>query len=302
MGAAGVASKIKLNSLDSLFGTDTESVINVNLKDLHTFKDHPFKVLDDEKMQDLVDSIKERGVLVPATVRALPSGGYELISGHRRKHACKLAGLDTMPVIVRNLDDDDATVIMVDSNIQREELFPSERAFAFKMKLDAIKRQTGRPLKNGAQFEHNKKSVEIVADEVGESRANVQRFIRLTSLNIALLDLVDEKKMPLNVGVELSFLPEKGQKIIVATINDLGVIPSIAQAKRLREYSDKGKLTAAVADVILTEEKEALTSFKFKSDIKKYFPPDYSKQQMEDVIMILLEKYAEMGDDLVSLL
>ncbi len=283
----------ELKSFDTLIGTDTPSVISVPIDKLQTFKNHPFKVLDDDKMTELVESIKENGVLTPAIVRET-AAGYELISGHRRKHACELAGIKEMPVIVQDLTDDEATVIMVDSNIQREELLPSEKAFAYKMKLEATKRKAGRPTKNSAQASQNKTSVELLSEETGESRATVQRLIRLTNLRSELLDMVDNKGLPVNVGVELSYLSQKGQEIVSSTIDDLEITPSIAQAKQFREYEGKGELTCGVADVILKAKNAEDKPVSVKID-KKLFPKDYSKKEMSELISKLLKEYFEEG-------
>lgn len=293
-----MTNNFKLQSFDSLIGSDEQSVINVPLDKLHTFKNHPFKVLDDDKMQELVESIKENGVLTPAVVRERDSE-YELISGHRRKHACELAGIKEMPVFVKDLTDDEATIIMVDSNIQREELLPSEKAYAYKMKLEAIKRKGGRP-KNDAQIEQNlkgKSSVDIIADETGESRATIQRFIRLTNLISDLLNLVDTKQLPVNVGVELSYLPTKDQEIVFATIDDLDIIPSIAQAKQIREYSDKGTLNPAVVDVIFKKVTDKPVSIKIDTQVKNLFPTSYSKKDMSDLVSRLIKEYFEKGGE-----
>ncbi|MCD8090179.1 MAG: ParB/RepB/Spo0J family partition protein [Clostridiales bacterium] len=285
------AEKIRLNSFDSLFGsTNTETKTEIRLNELFTFKNHPFKVIDDEKMDELVESIKENGVLNPAIVRPLECGGYELISGHRRKHACELAGLETIPAFVKDLSDEEATIIMVDSNIQREELLPSEKAYSYKMRLEAMKRKAGRRSKNDAQIEQAKPSVEFLAKEVGESRATIQRFIRLTLLSENLLSLVDSKKIPVSVGTELSYIPIEGQNIIENIISSFGAYPSIKQAKRLREYSENGKLTKESAEAILTESADKAVSLSFGSEIKKYFPENYGKKEMQEYIIKLLEK------------
>jgi ParB family chromosome partitioning protein len=290
-----------LQSFDSLLGGDAPSVINVSLDKLHDFKNHPFKVLDDDKMQELVDSIKENGVLVPATVRENNRGEYELISGHRRKHACQLAGITEMPVIVKDLTDDEATIIMVDSNIQREELLPSEKAYAYKMKLEAIKRKGGRP-KNDAQIEQDfkgKASVEIVAENSGESRANIQRYIRLTELDTELLEYVDNKEMALNVGVELSYLSKISQRMVSLTIDDLNIMPTLVQAKKIRSYFNEDKLTLDIIELILSEDKEAdkPISVRLNGNVKKLFPTTYSKKDMSALVEKLVKEYFENGGD-----
>jgi ParB family chromosome partitioning protein len=282
---------------NSLLG---EEFIYVPIEKLHSFKNHPFKVLDDEKMQDLVDSIKENGVLVPATVRELANGEYELISGHRRKHACEFAGVKEMPVIVKDFTDDEATIAMVDSNIQREELLPSERAYAYKMKLEAIKRKGGRP-KNDAQIEQDlkgKASVEVVAEEAGESRANIQRYIRLTELDDELLKYVDTKQMPLNVGVELSYLSKVSQRMVYVQIDDLNIMPTLVQAKKIRSYGENDKLTLEIIELILSEDKEVdkPISVKLSTDTKKLFPDTYTKKDMTDLVERLVKEFFEKGE------
>lgn len=289
---------IGLQSFDSLIGEE-QAVTNIPIDKLHSFKNHPFKVVDDDKMQELVSSIRENGILNPAIVRHSATGGYELISGHRRTYACKQAGINEMPCIVKNLSDDEATIIMVDSNIQRAEILPSEKAFAYKMRLEAIKRKAGRP-KNSAQVEQNlkgKTSVEIVADEVGESRANIQRFIRLTNLNKPLLDCVDEKLIPLNVAVELSYLPGYQQHMLSNVINEIDIYPSLAQAKKLRKYSDGGKLDAAVIDVILSETADKPVSIKIDKEVKSLLPTSYSKKDVQGLVLRLLKEYFEKGGE-----
>lgn len=287
--------KMKLSSYDSLFG-NTENVSLIPISELHSFKNHPFKVVDDDKMAELVESIKDNGILVPVTARSVSNGEYELISGHRRKFACEKLGFETIPVIIKNISDDEATIMMVDSNIQRDELLPSEKAFSYKMKLEAIKRRAGRPSKNSAQVEQNKTSVEIVADDVGESRANIQRYIRLTYLVEDLIEMTDNKKLPLNVAVILSFLPVNEQSIVVDTILDTQIYPSIAQAQKIREYSENKKLSVGVVDLIFKDEskKNKSVSLKLDSDeIKKYFPPESSKKDIKTAILKLLDKYSD---------
>ena len=295
-----VGNKIKLGDFSTLLGS-TDEIIDVPVSELHTFKNHPFKLIDDEKMAELIESIRINGVLTPAIVRADPNGGYELISGHRRKYACVCIGKKEMPVIVKELNDDEATILMVDSNIQREEILPSERAFAYKMKLEAMSRKRGRP-KNDAQVVQNKgrTSVEIIAAEVGESRANIQRYIRLTFLSKELLERVDEKQLPLNVAVELSYLTPTQQKDVNNAIDinnaifSLNAVPTIAQAKELRAAAEKDK-NALVGNMLLTNTNHTRksVSFSFNPEIKNYFPANYSKKQIEEKIMYLLEKYQE---------
>ena len=242
---------VALTSVDVLFTTEEEreetkweKVQNIPLSELHPFRDHPFNVVDDDKMQETVDSIREYGVLVPIIARPKEAGGYEIVSGHRRCHASELAGLETVPVIVRNLDDDEATLIMVDSNLQRESLLPSERAKAYKMKLDAMKRRAGRPGKNNlSQFETNKRSDMELGEQVGESRATIQRYIRLTELIPDLLDMVDDKKLNFNSAVEISYLPPKEQQLVHETIVSKAHTPTVAQAREIKKLSRKKELT-----------------------------------------------------------
>lgn len=296
------AKNISLNSYDDIFSTEEtredakrEKVTDMPLSELHPFPDHPFQVRDDDAMKETVDSIKEYGVLVPAIVRPRADGGYELISGHRRKHACELAGLPTMPVIVRNLDDDAATIIMVDSNIQRENILPSERAKAYKMKLDAIRRQAGRPSKeNCAQVGHNfdgKKSVQIVADQSGESKTQVQRFIRLNELSPQLQQMVDDKKIAMTPAVELSYLKPEEQTLLLDTIESEQATPSLSQAQRLKNFSQEGHLNEDSMLAIMSEEKKPeKNDLTIKADkLQKYFPKSYTPQQMEQVIIRLLD-------------
>jgi len=269
--------------------------MDMPLSELHPFPDHPFQVRDDDAMKETVESIKEYGVLVPAIARPRADGGYELISGHRRKHGCELAGLSTMPVIVRNLDDDAATIIMVDSNIQRENILPSERAKAYKMKLDAIRRQAGRPSKeNCAQVGHNfdgKKSVQIVADQAGESKTQVQRFIRLNELTPQLQQMVDDKKIAMTPAVELSYLKPEEQTLLLDTIESEQATPSLSQAQRLKKFSAEGHLNENSMLAIMSEEKKPeKNDLTIAGDkVQKYFPKSYTPQQMEQVIIRLLE-------------
>lgn len=306
------ASKIQMTSYDELFKADGapnsrgEMVQEIALSDLFPFKNHPFKVLDDEAMQDTAESIGKYGVLVPGIARPRtdgagnPCGGYELIAGHRRKHGSELVGKTTMPVLVRDLDEDEATIIMVDSNIQRENLLPSEKAWAYKMKLDAIKRKAGRPTINSAQVGQNLKgqvSVEIVAEEAGESRNQVKRYIRLTELLPELLQLVDDKKLPFNPGVELSYLSQEGQGWLLAAMGRLEVSPSLAQAGRLKKYSQDGTLTETVIDAILTEEHPESVQVTIKKDkLTHYFPKTYTPKQMEEIIFSLLETWKTQNE------
>ena len=294
------AAKIKLTSVDDLFSSEEsradasrERVVEIPLAEMHPFKNHPFKVLDDEKMQDTAESIREHGVLVPAIVRPREEGGYEIVAGHRRHFASEIAGLDTMPAIVRDMDDDAATIIMVDSNLQRESILPSERAWAYRMKLEAIDRVKGRP-KNVGQVVPDyfgKRSTEIVAEGTGESYKQVQRFIRLTELIPPLLDMVDERKIAFNPAVELSYLKPEEQVELLDAMDSEQATPSLSQAQRLKKFSQEGHLSIDVMRAIMSEEKKSeldrvtLTSEK----LHRYFPKSYTPQQMEQVILKLLE-------------
>ena len=290
---------IELKSVDDLFATEEiredaqrEKVQNIPLGELHPFKNHPFKIKNDAAMQDTVDSVREYGVLVPAIARPDPDGGYELIAGHRRHHASELAGKETMPVIVRDLDDDAATIIMVDSNLQREELLPSERAFAYKMKLDAMKRQAGRPSReNVSQVGTQKRSDQIMAEQVGESRNQIQRFIRLTELIPTLLDMVDERKIAFNPAVELSYLKKEEQTLLLEAMDSEQATPSLSQAQRLKKFSQQKMLSLDVMRVVMSEEKKTdLDRVTLKNEtLRRYFPKSYTPKQMEDTIIKLLE-------------
>ena len=290
----GIASNIKLNPLDSLFGKDNPNgITEVLISALVDFKDHPFKIVDDEKMADMIESIKEYGVLTPIIVRS-KNDKYEIVSGHRRKYACAKAGITKIPAIIKQLNDDEATLLMVDSNIQREEILPSERAFAYKMKLEAMKRQAGRPKKNVSQVGTHLRTDEELAKETGESRNQIQRFIRLTNLNKNLLEMVDTKKIPFNTAVELSYLKENEQEILYDAINEYGTIPSMKQSARLKNFSKEEKLDKNVIDAIMTEETETPIKINLTGkSLKKYFPKEYTQKQMEDVIYKLLEDWAK---------
>ena len=296
------AKNIKLASVDDLFSTEEsradetrEKIIEIPLTELHPFKDHPFKVIDNEAMFDTTESVKQYGVLVPAIARPRDEGGYELVAGHRRKRACELAELETMPVIVRSLDDDAAIIIMVDSNLQRENILPSERAFAYKMKLEAMKRQAGRPSKeNGSQVGNNllgKKSSDILAEQVGESKNQFYRYIRLTHLIPELLLMVDEKKIAFNPAVELSFLKNEEQIDLLEAMDMEQATPSLSQAQRLKKFSNEGKLSLEVMSAIMSEEKKGdLDKVTLTGDkLKRYFPKSYTPKQMEETIIKLLE-------------
>ena len=277
-----------------------ERIVSLPLAELHPFPNHPFKVRDDETMQETAESIKQYGVLVPAIVRPREDGGYEIVAGHRRKHACELAGLETMPVIVRNLDADAATIIMVDSNLQRENILPSERAQAYKMKLEAIKRQAGRPAKetkeNGTQVGHNfdgKKSVEIIADQAGESKSQVQRYIRLTELTPELQQMVDDKKIAMTPAVELSYLKPEEQTLLLETIDSEQATPSLSQAQRMKKLSQEGKLNDdAMLDILSEEKKPPRNDLLISGEkLRKYFPRSYTPQRMEETILKLLDAW-----------
>ena len=297
------AKKVKLASVDDLFSTEEsradvgrEKVMEIPLAELHAFEGHPFKVKDDEAMLEAAESVRQYGVLVPAIARPRAEGGYELIAGHRRHRASELAEKETMPVIVRDLDDDAATIIMVDSNLQRESLLPSERAFAYKMKLDAMKRQAGRPSKeNGSQVgnDFGRKSSELLAEQVGQSKNQIFRFVRLTELIPPLLDMVDEKKIAFNPAYELSFLTKEEQATLMETMDYEQATPSLSQAQRMKKFSQEGKLTGDVMLAIMSEEKKSdLDKVTFTSDtLRKYFPKSYTPKKMEETIIKLLEQW-----------
>ena len=268
-------------------------ISDLQLSVLQPFSRHPYKVRDDEAMRDMVESIKQYGVLSPAIARPMPDGGYELVSGHRRKRACELAGLETMPVIVRELDDDAAAILVVDSNLQREGLLPSERAFAYKLKLEAMKRQAGRPSKeNVSQVGTQKRSDQVMAEELGESRNQIQRYIRLTELITPLLDMVDERKIAFNPAYELSFLTKDEQTLLLDAMDSEQATPSLSQAQRLKQFSQRGELDAAVMRAIMSEEKKEVERITLKGDtLRKYFPASYTPKRMEETIIKLLEQW-----------
>ena len=290
---------VSLNTYADIFSTEQsraedrlEKVREIPLAELHPFKNHPFKVLDDESMQRTAESIARFGVLSPAIARPSPDGGYELVAGHRRHHACELVGMETMPVIVRDLDDDAATILMVDSNLQRETILPSERAFAYKMKLEAIKHQGMRSDLTSTQVAQ-KLSVQQVGDEAGVSKDTVRRFIRLTELIPELLDMVDQKQIAFNPAVELSFLKPEEQKQLLEAMDYAQATPSLSQAQRLKKYSQEGKCTFEVMCTVMDEEKKTdLDRVIIKQDVlRKYFPKSYTPKQMEDTIIRLLEQW-----------
>ena len=292
---------VSLKGADDIFSTEEsrqeqqrEQVQQIPIGELFPFKNHPFKVLDDESMQRTVESVEQYGVLSPLIARPRPEGGYEIISGHRRQHAAQLAGLDALPVIVRQMDDDAAVLLMVDSNLQRENILPSERAFAYKMKLEALKNQGARSdLTSGQIVQKSKLSIERVAEDAGEGYKTVQRFIRLTNLIPELLDMVDEKKIAFNPAVELSYLDESQQRDFLEAMNDTQNAPSLSQAQRLKKLAQEGHFSYDVAFAVMGEEKkDELDKVVIKNDtLRKYFPRSYTPKQMEDTIIKLLEQW-----------
>ena len=294
---------VSLKGADDIFSTEEsrqeqqrEQVQQIPIGELFPFKNHPFKVLDDESMQRTVESVEQYGVLSPLIARPRPEGGYEIISGHRRQHAAQLAGLDTLPVIVRQMDDDAAVLLMVDSNLQRETVLPSERAFAYKMKLEAMKHQAGRPTQdNYSQVGNNfgTLSSEEMAEELGTSKNQIFRYIRLTNLVPELLDMVDEKKIAFNPAVELSYLDESQQRDFLEAMNDTQNAPSLSQAQRLKKLAQEGHFSYDVAFAVMGEEKkDELDKVVIKNDtLRKYFPRSYTPKQMEDTIIKLLEQW-----------
>ena len=290
---------VSLKGADDIFSTEEsrqeqqrEQVQQIPIGELFPFKNHPFKVLDDESMQRTVESVEQYGVLSPLIARPRPEGGYEIISGHRRQYAAQLAGLDTLPVIVRNMDDDAAVLLMVDSNLQRENILPSERAFAYKMKLEALKNQGARSDLTSVQVAP-KLSTEKIGEEVGMSKDNVKRYIRLTNLVPELLDMVDEKKIAFNPAVELSYLDEAQQRDFLEAMNDTQNAPSLSQAQRLKKLAQEGHFSYDVAFAVMGEEKkDELDKVVIKNDtLRKYFPRSYTPKQMEDTIIKLLEQW-----------
>lgn len=292
------AKNIRLTSLDDLFSTEEsradaqrERVVELPLNELHPFEGHPFKVVDDEKMQETAQSIREHGVLVPAIVRPREDGGYEIVAGHRRHFASQIAGLDTMPAIIRDLDDDAATIIMVDSNLQRESILPSERAWAYRMKLEALKHQGSRSDLTSRQLVGKLEAADLVGQNTGESGRQVQRYIRLTELIPLLLDMVDERKIAFNPAVELSYLKPEEQTDLLDAMDSEQATPSLSQAQRLKKFSQEGHLDINVMRAIMSEEKKSdldrivLTGEK----VNKYFPKAYTAQQKENVIIKLLD-------------
>ena len=301
--AKGREIKLPLPAADDLFSTQEERdeakrefIADIPLTEISDFPDHPYKVKQDESMLELAASIREKGVVNPALVRPKPEGGYEMVAGHRRKFASELAGKVVMPCIVRNLTDDEATIIMVDSNLQREKVLPSEKAFAYKMKLDAMKRQAGRPSRNSATVLPNyggKSSRQLLAEEVGESHEQIRKYIRLTELIPSILDMVDEGKIAMRPAVELSYLPKEQQQVLFDTMELEDCTPSHAQAIKMRKFAEVGKLSEDVILSIMTEEKpNQVEQFKIpKKRIDKYFSPGTTPKQMEDTIIKALELY-----------
>lgn len=291
---------ISLKGYDDIFSTEQsrteeqqERVQEIPLSELHPFEGHPFKVVDDEAMMKTAESVRDFGVMTPAIVRPDPNGGYEIISGHRRHRASELAGKETMPVIVRNLDDDAAIILMVDANLQRETILPSERAFAYKMKLDALKHQGARTDLTSAQVGRKLETADIVAEEAGESRNQVRRYIRLTELIPELLSMVDEKKIAFNPAVELSYLKPEEQKDFLEAMDYAQTTPSLSQAQRLKKFSQEGKCSLDAMCAIMSEEKKGeLDRVTIKNDVlRKYFPKSYTPKQMEEKIIQLLEQW-----------
>ena len=291
---------VSLNTYADIFSTEQsraedrlEKVREIPLAELHPFKNHPFKVLDDESMQRTVESIARFGVLSPAIARPSPDGGYELVAGHRRHHACELVGMKTMPVIVRELDDDAATILMVDSNLQREIILPSERAFAYKMKLEAMRHQGERTDLTSRQVVGKLEAADMLGKDTGESGRQIQRFIRLTELIPELLDMVDQKQIAFNPAVELSFLKPEEQKQLLEAMDYAQATPSLSQAQRLKKYSQEGKCTFEVMCTVMDEEKKTdIDRVIIKQDVlRKYFPKSYTPKQMEDTIIRLLEQW-----------
>ena len=288
MNKRGSADKIKLSSFDDLFGTQeastgTEQVQEIPLCELHEFRGHPFKVLDDEKMQETVESIKNYGVLMPGIARPRAEGGYEIIAGHRRRHGCELAGLSTMPMFVRDYTDDEATIIMVDTNIQREDILPSEKARAYSMKYEAMKHQGKKGTGN---------SLDEVGEAAGESGKTVQRYIWLSRLSDELLEMVDKKKIGLVQGVDISFLTEQAQEWVQVIMEETGTNISTVQSAKLKEYGKKGELNMPMVRLILTEEKPKERKVTLKAEkISRYFPEEYSESEIENVIIELLEEW-----------
>ena len=297
---------ISLKSYDSIFQNDeqrnTEEIKPIPISELKPFTEQPFKVKLDEDMDALVDSIKQCGVLTPVIARPHKDGGYEILSGHRRVKACELAGITDIPVVVKNLDDDTATILLVDSNLQREHILPSEKAFAYQMKLEAMKRKAGRPSKEnsdqiGLNFQ-GKQSSEILGEQVGESKNQIQRYIRLTNLIDPILDMVDNNQIAMNAAVEISYLGSKEQAAVMQSIEKEETSPSIAQARKMRKFHQDGNLSNAVIDSIMMEQKPETVKITLGEEkLKKYFPKSYSKAKMEEIILKLLDKWCRQREN-----
>ena len=304
------AAKIQVTGLDALFGEAPaqaagDQIKEVPLAELHPFKDHPFHVVDDEKMQEMAESVTQYGVLVPGIVRPKPEGGYEIVAGHRRRRASELAGKETMPVIVRDMDDDEATIIMVDSNLQREKILPSEKAFAYRMKLEAMKRKAGRPRKdNCVPVAHNlsgRKSRNVLAEQVGESQDQIRRYIRLTHLLPPLLQMVDENKLTLRPAVELSYLTQDEQGLLLEMMSSREIVPTLEQAQELKLYSQDNQLTIAKIKVVLAQGKSGPMQVTLKRKcLSQYFPKDYTQKQIEEVILSLLKTWKSQQKGVVT--
>ena len=304
------AAKIQVTGLDALFGEAPaqaagDQIKEVPLAELHPFKDHPFHVVDDEKMQEMAESVTQYGVLVPGIVRPRPEGGYEIVAGHRRRRASELAGKETMPVIVRDMDDDEATIIMVDSNLQREKILPSEKAFAYRMKLEAMKRKAGRPRKdNCVPVAHNlsgRKSRNVLAEQVGESQDQIRRYIRLTHLLPPLLQMVDENKLTLRPAVELSYLTQDEQGLLMEMMSSREIVPTLEQAQELKLYSQDNQLTIAKIKVVLAQGKSGPMQVTLKKKcLSQYFPKDYTQKQIEEVILSLLKTWKSQQKGVVT--
>jgi len=299
MGVKRSAGSIRMASFDSLFdvggqtGDGGENVREVALPELFPFRGHPFKVLDDDSMVEMAESVREYGVLVPGIARPRAEGGYELVAGHRRKRASELAGRETMPVIIRELDDDEAVLFMVDSNLQREDILPSEKAWAYRMKLDALKHQG---VKDTSRQVGEKCSVDALSGNAEDSARNIHRYIRLTELEPVLLQMVDDRELPFNTAVELSYLTGAEQGNLLEVMGRLSTAPSLEQARRLKQYSKEGRLSADVLDAVLAEAHPAPVQVTLKKDrLTKYFPPGYTQKQVEEVIFSLLEKWREQN-------
>ncbi len=300
------AAKIQVTGLDALFGEAPaqaagDQIKEVPLAELHPFKDHPFHVVDDEKMQEMAESVTQYGVLVPGIVRPRPEGGYEIVAGHRRRRASELAGKETMPVIVREMDNDEATIIMVDSNLQREKILPSEKAFAYRMKLEAMKRKAGRPRKDNCVHLSGRKSRNVLAEQVGESQDQIRRYIRLTHLLPPLLQMVDENKLTLRPAVELSYLTQDEQGLLLEMISSREIVPTLEQAQELKLYSQDNQLTIAKIKVVLAQGKSGPMQVTLKRKcLSQYFPKDYTQKQIEEVILSLLKTWKSQQKGVVT--